>query len=140
MTDETRNTILVLVAVATLGVQFWTAQKPVETKIAILFWLAEFTSAAAVVAAAVFLITTDKVTLPFACAFYNFLVQGALFIMSPRPAARKDILLIVFVALFLATIPTYALAKMQSRIVSILEKLTSTPSPTPSRSPLPQTP
>jgi hypothetical protein len=35
MTDETRNTILVLIGIVTLAIQFWTLQKSVETKIAI---------------------------------------------------------------------------------------------------------
>ena len=163
MTDETRNAILVICAVGTIALQFWTARKPVETKIAILLWLAEFTSAAAILVAAYFLMTTDKVVLPSACAFYNFFVQGALFAMSPRPAARKDILSIVFAAVFFATIPMYAATgalfkwqvettKMQSKMVeiegrtiSLLEKVyqvfaTRSPSPSPSPSPTPHTP
>jgi hypothetical protein len=120
MTDEIRNTILVLCAVGTLVLQFWIARKPVETKIVILLWSAELSCTAAVIAAAYFLMTSDNIMWPSACAFYNFFIQGALFVLSPSPAARKDILSIVFAAVFFATIPMYAatglLFKMQSQL------------------------
>ena len=156
MTDETRNTIIVICTVGALAIQFWALRKPVETKIAILWWLAELSGTAAIVAAAYFLMTSDNSTLPSACVFYNFLVQGALFIISPRPADRKDILSIVFAAVLFATIPMIAatnalsktqtlIAKLQSEMVktdaktvSILEKVSqilAIPSPSPSPSP-----
>jgi len=141
-----KDAILVICAIGALAVQFWAIRKPVETKIAILFGLAEFTSSSALVVAVVFLITTDKITWPSACAFYNFLVQVALFIISPRPAARRNILSIVFAAVIFATVPMYAatnaLLKMQSdmvyidsKIISVLDKLTNVPSPSPSQTP-----
>ncbi len=103
MTNETSNTILVICAICGIALQLWTAQKPFETKILILVWFAELSCAAAMIAAVYFLITTDKIRLPFAFAFYNFIVQGALFAMSPRPAAaRKEILSIIFTAVFVA--------------------------------------
>lgn len=95
MTDEIRNTLTVIVAVCVLALQFWTAKKPVETKIKIVLGLAELTSAAALIAAVFFLITTDKIPLPSVCALYNFVVQAVLFAISPNAATRKDILSIV---------------------------------------------
>jgi hypothetical protein len=159
MTDETRNAILVLCGIGTLAIQFLALRKPIETKIAILLWLAELSGTTAIFAAAYFLMTSDKITLPSACAFYNFLVQGALFALSPSPAARKDILSIVFAAVFFATVPMYAatgallktqtqmvnveseMVKLHGKTASILDKVYQVLAmPSPSPSPPPHTP
>jgi len=148
MTEEIRNTIVALCALGALVINFWAVRKPTETKITILLWLAEFSSLAAVVAAGYFVITTDKVTLPSGCAFYNLLVQGAIFAIQQTRATRRDILSIfsavVFFVIVSVAAATNALLNIQSKtvetdahIISILQRLTNTPSLSPSPSPSP---
>ena len=155
MTNETSNTILVICGICGIALQFWTARKPVETKMVILRWLVELSCTAAIIAAAYSLMTSDRIAFPSACAFYNFFVQGLLFALSPSPTARRDVLSIVFAAVFFATIPMYAAtsalfkwqaetAYLQSRMIgiedktiSLLEKVSlvlAKPSPSPSPS------
>ena len=89
-------------------------------------------------------------TWPLVGAVCNFTIRTILFIASPRPLSRGDILNIVLSGVFLSTIPMQAatkslakshleLSNMQARmvdtegkIVSVLEKGfgASTPSPT----------
>jgi hypothetical protein len=49
--NDRRNTILVLIGIVTLAIQFWALHKSVKTKIAILRMSAEIISAIAVIAA-----------------------------------------------------------------------------------------
>jgi hypothetical protein len=58
-------------------------------------------------AALYFMMTSDNIMPAFVCAFYNFLVQGILFTLSPLSTARREILSLVTAAVFVATIPTY---------------------------------
>jgi len=147
---EISNIILAICAIGTLAVQFWTARKPVETKILILRWLLEISGFVAVIATGYFLCTSKSLTLPGTCAFYNFVAQAAIFAMSAHPIARRDILSIVLAAVFFVLVPMYvttnALLKVQemmvktdANIISSLNKVYETlgmPSPSPS----PQTP
>src|SRR5436309_12192686 len=115
MTPETSNAIvavgtiiLALCAIAALAFKFWTSPKPVESKIAILRGLVEYSCIAAVVIAGYSLTLTHKlnIALAFICALYNFLVQVALFALWPNPVLRRDVLSLVLATAFLAIIPT----------------------------------
>ena len=99
----------------------------------ILRWLLEISCIAALIAALYFSLTTDRTTLPFACAFYNFLVQCALFAMSPLNVARREILSLVFAAVFFATIPMYAVTGAIAKTTGLLAKAQSQLSQTQSR-------
>jgi hypothetical protein len=127
MTAQIRDAILVLCGIGALALNFWTASKPVETKLVILRWLLEISCIAAIIAALYFALTADRSTLIFACAFYNLLVQGALFAISPLPTARREILSLVFAAVFFATIPMYTvtgvLAKAQSQLTQTQSRM-----------------
>jgi hypothetical protein len=160
MSNETRNALTIIVAVCALALQFWTAKKPVETKILIARCALEISGMVAIIVATYFLLTTDNFTLPSFCALYNFFVQVAVFTISASPVARRDIVSLVFAAVIFATVQMQAankilfkmqsqLAKAQSQltevqsnevhnqaqIVTILQKLVGMPTPSPSPTP-----
>ena len=151
--DEAKNWVFILCAIATLAIQFWKLRKPVETKIAILWWLAQLSCLAAVILAAYILMWSDNIEWALACASYNFFVQATLFALSASSATRGDILLIVFAAVLLVNVPTYLLFRTQAEIINMesrmvelhddtasIRKKLLTPTPSPPPSPLPHTP
>jgi len=166
MTTPASNTVdtvaQVTIAVCTLALlclNFWKAPKPVNEKLAVLRFLVELSSIAALVATGYFMIFTDYTPPVMIFAVYYLLVRYAVFAVSRDSLTRSAILVLVSAAVFAGTAPYFqiqkvslnAMAKTQSamiynegRMVSILEKLTKTPtlspSPSPSPSPVPHTP
>ncbi len=158
MTTPVSNTIstvsqliLAVCALGALCLSFWKAAKPVDVKLRILRVLLELTCVAALLMCGYLLIATDRWGLASLCALYVFLVQYGIFLASPNPATRIEILTIILTAVFAGCIPLYgaisAMLKMQSRmvhiedrVVSVLEKLTTKPRPSPSPSAVPHNP
>jgi|SRR5581483_1432421 len=122
-----RDTILILVGVATVAIQFWVLKKPIETKIAILRLSAIIAGAIAVLAAIYFQITASDFKWSSIFALCNLVIQVALFATSPGTIARTEIVSLVVAALFFATIPMYAaiglLAKAQTQSVEIESRM-----------------
>ncbi len=153
--DTVAQIIIALCAFAALCLNFWKAPKPVDEKLAILRFFVELSSIAALVATGYFMIFTDRIPPVTIFAVYYLLVRYAVFAVSRDSLTRSAILVLVSAAVFAGTAPFFqiqkvslnAMAKVQSemiyndsRVVSILEKLTRTPTPSPSVSPVPHTP